>query len=465
MHRPFPMSPADVAWLRMENPANPMTITGVLGLGTRLSLDDAKRWVSERLAVFNRFTMRIDGVASSRPRWVSDPDFDIDNHVLEITLPEPGGQAGLEALVSELMSTPLSFARSPWTFHLVHDVDDGHGNLGSALIGRLHHVIGDGIALMHVLLSAADEYFDADEVAGPTPRKPRPPLRARVARTAKGALGETVDLVTHPRQLVERLSTTGAVAKALAGLLAMSPDSDTVFKGEATRTKRAAWTAPFDLDDVKAAGTALDAKVNDVLLAVAAGALRRYLVAEGEPVEDVEVRAAVPFNVRPLERAHELGNSFGLVFLLLPVSVDGTRERVEELKRRMLDIKGSAEPMVTYGILQSIGRAPMWAHRRVVKMFSEKASAVMTNVPGPQEPLHIVGAPIETLMFWVPQAGDIGLGLSILSLNGTVRVGIGADDSTVPNPKRLSDAFEAEFAALIATLDDGRQLDARAPRG
>ena len=449
------MSPADVAWLRMESPANPMTITGVLGFGSRLSLEDAKRWVSERLAVFNRFTMRIDGVASSRPTWVTDPDFDIDNHVLEVPLPEPGGQAGLEALVSELMSTPLSFSRSPWTFHLVHDVDDGHGNLGSALIGRLHHVIGDGIALMHVLLSAADEYADegVDDVAAPRPRTPKRPLRTRVARTAKGALSETVDLLTHPSHLADRLSTTGAVAKALAGLLAMSPDSETVFKAEATRTKRAAWTAPIDLDAVKAAGAALDAKVNDVLLAVAAGALRRYLVAEGEPVEDVEVRAAVPFNVRPLERAHELGNSFGLVFLLLPVSVDGTRERVEELKRRMLAIKGSAEPIVTYGILQSIGRAPMWAHRRVVKMFSEKASAVMTNVPGPQEPLHILGAPIETLMFWVPQAGDIGLGLSILSLNGTVRVGIGADDATVPNPKRLSDAFEAEFAALVATLD------------
>ena len=453
MPRSFPMSPADVAWLRMENPSNPMTITGVLGLGTRMSLDDARRWVSERLAGFDRFTMYIDGITSSRPRWVPDPGFDIDNHVLEVALPEPGGQAGLEALVSELMSTPLSFARSPWTFHLVHDIDDGHGNFGSALIGRLHHVIGDGIALMHVLLSAADEYFDADEGTGPAPRGPKKPLRTRVARTAKGALAETVDLVTHPGHLADRLSTTAAVAKALTGLLAMSPDSDTVFKAEATRVKRAAWTAPMDLGQIKDAGDALDAKVNDVLLAVAAGALRRYLTAEGQPVDDVEVRAAVPFNVRPLERAHELGNSFGLVFLLLPVSVDGTRERVEELKRRMLDIKGSAEPMVTYGILQSIGRAPMWAHRRVVKMFSEKASAVMTNVPGPQEPLHILGAPVDTLMFWVPQAGDIGLGLSILSLNGTVRVGIGADDSTVPTPKRLADAFEAEFEALVATLD------------
>lgn len=455
MHKPFPMSPADAAWLRMENPTNPMTITGVMGFGSALSLEDAQRWVTERLAVFNRFTMRVDGAHGNKPRWVPDEQFSIDRHVMEIDLPEPGGQTGLEALVSELMSTPLPFDKSPWEFHLVHDVDDGAGRNGSALIGRLHHVIGDGIALMHVLLSAADEYFDPDAGTGSRPRKPKKPLRSRVAKTAKGAIGETFDLLVHPSHLVDRLSTSGSVVKALTGLLAMSPDSDTVFKATATRTKRAAWTAPMSLPQIKAACASLDAKVNDVLLAVAAGALRRYLASQDQSVDDVEVRAAVPFNVRPLERAHELGNSFGLVFLLLPVSVEGTRARVDELKRRMLAIKGSAEPMVTYGILQSIGRAPKWAHRMVVKMFSEKASAVMTNVPGPQEPLHIYGAPIQTLMFWVPQAGDIGLGLSILSLNGTVRVGVCADDSTVPNPNALVNAFEAEFAELINTLSDG----------
>ena len=111
-------------------------------------------------------------------------------------------------------------------------------------------------------------------------------------------------------------------------------------------------------------------------------------------------------------------------------------------------VKRSAEPAVVFGILQSIGRAPMWVHRMVVKMFSEKASGVLTNVPGPTEPVHVVGAPVTTLMFWVPQAGDIGLGLSLLSLNGTVRVGVTTDAAFVADPSVLADAFEAEFAAL-----------------
>ena len=444
---PRPVSTADAAWLRMESPTNPMTVTGVLGLGDEMTLDTLKAWVAERLLVFDRFRMRIEDPGSPDPRWVPDEDFDLDRHVHEVDLPAPGGQAGLQALVSQLMSTPLAFHRPPWQFHLVHGVETASGGVGSAIVGRLHHVIGDGIALMHVLLHAADEHHT--ETAGTRPRRPKPPVRDRVAHTLKEAGQETVDLLTSPSHLADRARTAGSGAKAVAGLLAMRPDSTTVFKAETSPTKRAAWTGPIPLDHVKAVGKALDAKVNDVLMSAAAGGLRRYLVGRGEPVNDVELRAAVPFNVRALDRAHELGNSFGLVFVLLPVGTSAARERLRITKERMDAVKQTAEPLVVYGILQTIGRAPGWLHRRVVKMFAEKASAVITNVPGPDETLHICGAPIDTLMFWVPQAGDIGLGISLISMDGTVRVGVGSDAAYAPDPGALADAFEAEFAALV----------------
>lgn len=443
---PRPVSTADAAWLRMESPTNPMTVTGVLGLGTEMTLDTLRQWVEERLLVFDRFRMRIDGPGTSSPTWVPDDAFDLGRHVYEVDLPAPGGKAGLEALVSQLMSAPLAFDRPPWTFHLVHGVEAEGGAAGSAIIGRLHHVIGDGIALMHVLLHAADEHHHKD--AG-TERRPPRPARERVTATLKEAGHETLDLLTDPSHLAERAKTVGAGAKAVAGLLAMRADSDTVFKGDTTSTKRAAWTGPIALDDVKAVGDALDAKINDVLMSAAGGGLRRYLAERGEPVDGVEVRAAVPFNVRALDRAHELGNSFGLVFVLLPVDLPSARERLRVTKERMDAVKRSAEPMVVYGILQTIGRAPGWMHRQVVRMFSEKASAVMTNVPGPTETLHILGAPVDTLMFWVPQAGDIGLGISIISMDGTVRVGVGADAAYAPDPSALAEAFETEFAALV----------------
>ena len=452
---PRPVSTADAAWLRMEAPANPMTITGVLGLGQDIDVGTLRRWVSERLLVFDRFRMRVDAPGSSSPTWVPDEAFDLDRHVLEADLPAPGGKVGLEALVSRLMSTPLPFDRPPWTFHLVRGVTTEGGADGCTVVGRLHHVIGDGIALMHVLIHAADEHHRDDFGTG---RGPKKPAAERLARTLREAGHETLDLLTSPAHLAERARTAGASAKAVAGLLAMRSDSETVFKGAATPTKRAAWTSPIALDDVKAVGDALGAKVNDVLMTAASGGLRRYLAGRGEPVDGVEIRAAVPFNVRALDRAHELGNSFGLVFVLLPVGAATARERLRVTKGRMDAVKRSAEPLVVYGILQTIGRAPGWAHRQVVKMFSEKASAVMTNVPGPTETLHVLGAPLDTLMFWVPQAGDIGLGISIFSMDGTVRVGVGADAAYAPDPSALADAFEAEFAALVEEFagDGGR---------
>ena len=446
--RPFAVSPPDSAWLRMESPTNAMTITGVLGFGSEFTMDDLREFVGERLVPFDRFRMRIEDPDSARPRWVPDPAFDLDRHLHEVVLPEPAGKAELEALVSRLMSEPLSFDHSPWSFHLVRAVGDEAGMEGSAIVARLHHVIGDGMALMHVLIHAVDEYYDPDNPTGRQPRRSKAALPARLAETLKNAGAETAELLTHPAHLGGRLKAAGSGVGALGHLLAMRPDSKTPFKGRASTDKRAAWTAPIPLDLVKAVGESLDAKVNDVLMSAAGGGVRRFFESVGQPVEDVTVRVAVPFNVRPLERAYELGNSFGLVFVELPVSPPTARERLRTVKERMDAVKGSAEPAVVFGILQSIGRAPSWVHRLVVTMFSEKASGVMTNVPGPTEPLHIVGAPVTTLMFWVPQAGDIGLGISILSLNGSVRVGVTTDAAYVADPSALARAFEQEFAAL-----------------
>ena len=446
--RPFAVSPPDSAWLRMESPTNAMTITGVLGFGSEFTMDQLREFVGERLVPFSRFRMRIEDPFSARPRWVPAESFDLDDHLHEVTLPAPAGKAELEALVSRLMSEPLSFDRPPWSFHLVRTVGDAAGVDGSAVVGRLHHVIGDGIALMHVLIHAVDEYYDPENPTGRRQRTAKPSLPVRLAETLKNAGAETAELLTHPAHLGGRLRAAGSGVGALGHLLAMRPDSETPFKGRASSDKRAAWTDPIPLDAVKAVGESLGAKVNDVLMSAAGGAVRRFFESVGQPVEGVTVRVAVPFNVRPLERAHELGNSFGLVFVELPVSPPTARERLATIKERMDAVKASAEPAVVYGILQSIGRAPLWVHRQVVKMFSEKASGVMTNVPGPAEPLHVVGAPITTLMFWVPQAGDIGLGISILSLDGTVRVGVTTDAAFVADPSALARAFEAEFAAL-----------------
>ena len=441
----LPMNPADVAWLRMERPTNPMTITGVMTTATPLDRPALERLIGERLVPFRRFRQYVENPRGARPKWVDDPAFSLDRQIVPLALDDAGDQRALESAVSRLMSTPLDLTGPPWEFHHVE-----HYGAGSALIIRLHHCIGDGIALMHVLLSIADESFDASKIPGGGGR--RRSVAARVGRTLRGAAAETADMVIHPSRLLRRARQGGRGAGALAALLAMRPDSLTIFKGPATRIKRAAWTRPLELEAIKAVARAQNAKINDVLLAAAAGALRRYLASRGQSTDSVEIRAAVPFNVRPLERAFELGNRFALVFLPLPVGIASASARLTALKERMDAIKMSAQPAVVFGILQSIGLAPKWAHRMVVKMFSEKCSAVMTNVPGPTEPLHLLGRRIDGLMFWVPQAGDIGLGLSILSFDGHVLVGVAADAAKVADPSELTAAFESEFEALAAEV-------------
>ncbi len=450
------MKAPDAAWLRMERPVNPMTITGVMMTAAPMPRETLLRLTEERLLVYRRFRMGIEGADTSSPRWALEEPFDLGRRIVPLELPAPGDQDALEAAVSALMSEPLAFETAPWTMHHVERYGEG-----SALIVRLHHCIGDGIALMHVLLSLSDELWDPSAIR-PSPVAPERSLGARLARGGQRVGTAVGHALTRPKVLGRGLVAAGKAVAALVRLLALQPDPKTRLKNGVSTMKRAAWTRPIPLDTIKAVGRATGAKVNDVLLAAAAGGLRRYLAGRGEPTDGVEIRAAVPFNVRPLDRAHELGNAFALVFLTLPVGMTDPARRLQTLKERMDRIKHSAEPAVVYAILQTIGLAPGWLHRFVVWLFSMKCSAVMTNVPGPAERLHLMGVPLADLMFWVPQAGDLGLGLSILSYDGRVLVGVAADARVVEDPNALAAAFEEEFDALASRYaGEDRKLEVR----
>ena len=216
-----------------------------------------------------------------------------------------------------------------------------------------------------------------------------------------------------------------ALTAELAKLALMPQDSPTRFKGKPGVGKRVAWADPLSLDEVKAIGKALGASVNDVLLSCVAGALRGYLVDKGDDVEGVMVRALVPVNLRPMEKAYKLGNQFG-------ARVPGIADRHRESGRTPL--RSAREHGGVEG--QSSSRCSRWAcsprqasrrkslQDQLLTVLARNATAVMTNVPGPQQPLYLAGGKIERFLFWVPQSGDIGMGVSILSYNGEVQFGL-----------------------------------------
>ncbi|MCC6595126.1 MAG: DUF1298 domain-containing protein, partial [Rhodanobacteraceae bacterium] len=201
---------------------------------------------------------------------------------------------------------------------------------------------------------------------------------------------------------------------------------------------------------------ALGCTVNDVLLACAAGALRGYLRDLGEDIDGLTIRATVPVNLRPLEHARKLGNHFGLVFLDLPIGEPNPLRRLERVAACMRELKGRRQAVVAFGLLAALGMAPAALQAPALELFSRKASAVATNVPGPQQPLFMAGVEVRELMFWVPQTGSIGLGLSILSYNGRVHFGLIADHRSIRDPDAIVARFGSEFEKLmlIAMMED-----------
>jgi diacylglycerol O-acyltransferase len=246
---------------------------------------------------------------------------------------------------------------------------------------------------------------------------------------------------------VARTGVSGA--QALNKLLFMPSDPPTLFKGALGVQKRAAWSEPIPLDDVKRVGSMFRCTINDVLLNAVAGALRRYMVNRGAVVDGLNIRAVVPVNLRPPGPITELGNRFSLVFLDLPIGIEDPFDRLLELKRRMEGIKSSPEALIAFGILNTIGVMPQQMAELVVDIFGSKATAVMTNVPGPRQRIYLAGSPIRQIMFWVPQAGHLGLGVSIFSYAGDVLIGIAVDAGLVPDPDTIVAAFHTEFNDLL----------------
>ena len=196
-------------------------------------------------------------------------------------------------------------------------------------------------------------------------------------------------------------------------------------------------------------GRVLGCSVNDMLLSAAAGALRGYLADKGDAVEGVEIRALVPVNLRRPQDQGQLGNRFGLVALELPVGIENPLARLYATRDRMLALKDSMQAPLTLAILGAVGMAPKIAQAKVLDLLASKATAVMTNVPGPQQALYVAGARLRQPLFWVPQSGDIGMGVSILSYDNRVQFGLITDKGLVPDPEQVVARFASEFEKLL----------------
>ncbi|HEY7455243.1 MAG TPA: wax ester/triacylglycerol synthase family O-acyltransferase [Thermoleophilaceae bacterium] len=438
---------ADAAWLHMDSDLNPMVVNAVIWFDELLDPGSVREILAHRLVEeFPRFSRRVTEPLGRPPRFEDDPDFDIDQHLHRLALPAPGDRAALEELVSDLITPPLDPTRPLWHVYLI----EGYG-AGCALLFRIHHCIADGIALARVMLSLTDEEPDAAIAPPSPPHSARPPGAGLLSagRRAIGAVAhEGMETLLHPRHAAGLAAGASQDAGTLAKLLTAPADRRTVLNAPLHGTRRVAWSKPFRLDRVKRAGKRSSATINDVLVAALTGALHRHLTERDSGVDDLHVM--VPFNLRPLDQPlpRNLGNDFGLILLSLPVGLIDSGARLREVKMRMDAIKGSHEGPIAYGMLSAIGMTPPAVEDRLIGFFTDKASAVVTNVPGPRSEVYFAGSPVRGVLVWAPCSGSIGMTVSIFSYAGKVTVGFMTDTGLVPDPKPLVEAFDAELRAL-----------------
>lgn len=437
----------------MDGPVNPAVITGILLTRQPLDFGKVRALYRERLLEFDRFRQRVvvTGFPIAVPHWEDVDGFDIDQHMHHIALPAPHDAQALQALVADVASTPLDPSLPLWQVLVVDGVEDG-----GALIMRCHHCIGDGTAMMTVI----GRLFDSAPAARRGAGAPAPNVRPSPAPACGDWLGSAFDSVAaslraaadaalHPSALVDRAALVAGGAGVLLQELIKPDYPPSPFKGEFGRRQRVAWSQQVTIADVKSIGQRHGAKVNDVLVAGMAGALRQYLKRRGVDVSHTTLRAMVPVDLRPAQRRGELGNEFGLVILDLPIAASRRAQRLAQTKARMDALKRSPEPVAMRVLMDLFGRGPKALEDVANDIFGGKASVVLTNVAGPREQLYITGVPIERFMFWVPHPGrQLGMGISIMSYRGLAWLTVMSDARLVPDPEAITRQFSLEFEAL-----------------
>ena len=421
------MSKADLAWLHAEAPTNHFVVTSLALLDERVDADRLKAMLAGRIGLHPRLRQVIAGT-----RWVEAPHFDLDAHVRRVALPSPGAFPELAGYIGDLAGRPLDMGRPLWESHVI----EGPGE-GGALVTRFHHALGDGQAMVKMLLTLTDTTRGGWRRPYAAPHT----SRRRVARRPAGGR----DLATLARTAV-------GAAGTLARLTLLDPDRVTSLRGELTLLKRVAWSEPVPLAAVKNVARSTGTTVNDVVVSCIAGAIGAHLRGRGQDTRGLRIRAMVPVNLRAAADVEMKGNRFSLVYLDLPVGVTDSRERLMRVRLEMDRIKRSLEPAVGWLLVQGLGFLPSQLEQVTSTFYANKASLVLTNVIGPRERVYIAGSPIRQMTFWEPESGGLGVGVSIYSYAGEITIGAIADRSLVGDPREITDGAVADFAALARGL-------------
>jgi diacylglycerol O-acyltransferase / wax synthase len=475
------LSSFDTSFLANEKDNAHMAIGAVLVFdGSAPSQEEFLAQIRSRLHQLPRLRqlLLVPPLGLGTPFWVDDETFDVHRHVFRATLPAPGTDAELQALAGELYAPALDRSKPLWELTLV----DGFAEERFAVVYKTHHAMADGISAVDIGMLL----FDVDREAPPPgeaqPWRPhRSPSGLGLAgRAASGVLG-TLRRLTRwlTRAARDPADASHRAGDGLAGLWEVTwnlfraaPKVPLNPRGVGPR-RELAWTT-FDLAEFKRIKNALGGTVNDVSLAIAAGALRAFLLEGDVATEDLELKALVPVSIRTVDEHGELGNKLTAMRGPLPVGIADPVERLRTISAAMDGLKASKQPLGAEAIwglndwFRDFAPAVLLGPTAAINFSTRLFNLLVTNFPGPQIPFFALGRELVAIHPVGFLARRHGLAIAILSYNGRVSFGLLADPDSVPGTDRLAAhlrAAEAELAAAatdaappLASPGDGDQL-------
>lgn len=457
------LTPLDVSFLYLEEPTTHMH-TGSVAIfapppDVPVDYDRILELIEERTMLFPRYRQKVRWVPAQlgNPVWVDDPDFDITFHVRRSGLPRPGSDAQLRELVGRLMSRPLDRHRPLWEAYLVEGLTDGR----VALVTKTHLAMVDGRSALDVGALVLDPSREPRQTDVETWRPAREPHQVELLA------GALIDVVRRPlaaadtvrTRLIDVQALAGRAADAAGGLLSVArvglrqaPDSPLNTR---IGVQRRYGTCSTDLDDYKVVRKSHGGTVHDVVLATVAGALRAWLLTRGERVGPrTSLRAMVPVSVQP--GGAENANRVSSHFVDLPVGEPNPVVRLQQISYAMRGASDTGQSMGAEAIVAISGFAPPTLHALGARLSSSLSrrlfNLMVTNVPGPQQPLYAAGAEMLAVFPLVPLAKNQAVCVALTSYNGKVFYGLNADRDAMPDVDVLAQLIGESLEELLESV-------------
>ena len=474
MANPDRLSGLDSSFLHLERDAAHMHVAAcAIFEGDAPAQHELIDALESRLHLVPRYRQRLAFVPFSqgRPVWVDDPHFNLAYHVRHTALPDPGGEGQLMRLTGRVFSQVLDRSRPLWEIWLVEGLAGGK----FALLSKTHHALVDGISGVDIMTVLFDTSPDPMPVAPaehqwvpqPVPSQAQLLADALLERaTVPGEMARGVRaLLRGPRAVAGRaarsLGALGEVART-----GLSPAPPSPFNVRIGPHRRFTWVRG-DLDQFKSVKNALGGTVNDVVLAAVSGALGSYMRAHGETTDGLSLRAMIPVSVRADVERGALGNRVAAIWAPLPVGITDPARRLRTISSAMQQLKQSGQAVGAQVITQLAGFAPPTIVSQAARLQARQRlfNLVVTNVPGPQFPLYLIGRELESIFPMVPLATNTALGIAIMSYNGQLNFGLAGDYDALADIEALADELRASIAELVRAARTPDKPRPKAKRG